>query len=81
MTNLTVNIQTNIDGFDIADSCNHEQALELIKLIDERQFSYEFTEEITLYLLQECLKCLAEGDDGDVKTFKSIVGKLFKKYE
>lgn len=79
--NKSISINVEIDSFDIADSCNYHEAMNLIKVIDERQQSYEFTEEVALMLLGECLKCLAEGDDGDVKTFKAIVGKLFKKYE
>jgi len=74
---FSLNIPVNIDFFEIADSLDHDKALEFIKLIDSQQVSYEFTEEIAFYLLQEAIKCL-EGDE--ILDFKVSVHELLSKY-
>jgi hypothetical protein len=76
---FSLNIPVNIDFFEIADRLDHDEALELTKLIDSQQVNYEFTEEIAFFLLNEAIKCLDEGSE--VEAFKRSVNDLLNKYK
>lgn len=77
MNEFSINVPITIDFYDVADNLRHSQALEFVKLIDERQQSYEFTEELAFYLLEEAVKCLGGTEIID---FKQAVQALLSKY-
>lgn len=78
MNEFSINVPITIDFYDVADNLLHSQALEFAKLIDERQQSYEFTEELAFYLLEEAVKCLGGGTE--LIDFKQAVQTLLSKY-